>query len=87
MYVMSIVQVSLQTIQCIISPVTTQLIDVKQYNVLEIHCSCAQWFLHFSLKAGWRGYEDDSATRKDQTKKMYQSSREICLRKSCVRYA
>ena len=26
-------------------------------------------------------------TLKDQTKKMYQSSREICLRKSCVRYA
>jgi hypothetical protein len=25
------------------------------YNVLEIHCSCAQWFLDFSLKAGWRG--------------------------------
>ena len=35
--------------------VTTQLIDVKLYNVLEIHCSCAQWFLDFSLKAGWRG--------------------------------
>ena len=34
--------------------VTTQLIDVKLYNVLEIHCSCAQWFLDFSLKAGWR---------------------------------
>ena len=26
-------------------------------------------------------------TLKDQTKKMYQSSREICLRKSGVRYA
>ena len=26
-------------------------------------------------------------TLKDQTNKMYQSSREICLRKSCVRYA
>ena len=25
--------------------VTTQLIDVKLYNVLEIHCSCPQWFL------------------------------------------
>ena len=35
--------------------VTTQLIDVKLYNVLEIHCSCAQWFLDFALKAGWRG--------------------------------
>jgi hypothetical protein len=35
--------------------VTTQLIDVKLYNVLEIHCSCAQWFLDFSLKARWRG--------------------------------
>ena len=35
--------------------VTTQLIDVKLYNVLEIHCSCAQWFLDCSLKAGWRG--------------------------------
>ena len=34
--------------------VTTQLIDVKLYNVLEIHCSCPQWFLDFSLKAGWR---------------------------------
>jgi hypothetical protein len=32
-------------------------------NVLEIHCSCAQWFLDFSLKAGWRGLVDDSATR------------------------
>ena len=35
--------------------VTTQLIDVKLYNVLEIHCSCPQWFLDLSLKAGWRG--------------------------------
>ena len=37
--------------------VTMQLVDVKLYNVhvLEIHCSCAQWFLDFSLKAGWRG--------------------------------
>ena len=35
--------------------VTTQLIDVKLYNVLEIHCSCAQWFLDFSLNTGWRG--------------------------------
>ena len=43
--------------------VTMQLIDVKLYNVLEIHCSCAQWFLDFSLKAGWREYKDDSATR------------------------
>jgi hypothetical protein len=35
--------------------IITQLIDVKLYNVLEIHCSCPQWFLDFSLKAGWRG--------------------------------
>ena len=28
---------------------------LKLNNVLEIHCSCAQWFLDFSLKAGWRG--------------------------------
>jgi hypothetical protein len=27
--------------------VTTQLIDVKLYNVLEIHCSCPQWILDF----------------------------------------
>jgi hypothetical protein len=79
--------------------VTTQLIDVKLYNVLEIHCSCAQWFLDFSLKAGWgvvdcRNLTDGRTngrtdikclsngrknliTLKDQTKKMYQSSREI----------
>ena len=35
--------------------VTKQLIDIKLYNVLEIHCSCAQWVLDFSLKGGWRG--------------------------------
>jgi hypothetical protein len=35
--------------------VTTQLVDVKLYVVLEIHCSCAQWFLDFSLKAGSMG--------------------------------
>jgi hypothetical protein len=35
--------------------VTTQLIDVKLYNVLEVHGGGPQWFLDFSLKAGWRG--------------------------------
>jgi hypothetical protein len=38
------------------SPDFNHAIDwLKLYNVFEIHCSCAQWFLDFSLKAGWRG--------------------------------
>jgi hypothetical protein len=27
----------------------------RDRGVLEIHCSCAQWFLDLSLNAGWRG--------------------------------
>jgi hypothetical protein len=38
------------------SPDCNHAIDwLKLYKVLEIHCSCAQWFLDFSLKARWRG--------------------------------
>jgi hypothetical protein len=32
-----------------------KLIDVKLYNVLEIHCSCPQWFLDFFIEGRVEG--------------------------------
>jgi hypothetical protein len=32
-----------------------KLIDVKLYNVLEIHCSCPQWFLDFFIEGRMEG--------------------------------